>query len=344
MSCFGSGNEDSQKSRKIDGKIQKDAKALQAEIRILLLGAGESGKSTVFKQMKIIQDKGGYTNQELLTHLPIIRSNVISQMRVLIEAAEALGIEIEATDLKNRAMSYSILGDVWSQQIGETLQKLWQDKGIQAAYMRRNEFQLNDSTKYFYDKLEVLSKPDYVPSQQDVLHSRVRTTGIEEATFSFGFTFKMIDVGGQRTERRKWIHFFENMSAIIFCASLSEYDQVLREDIHQNRMHESIQLFNEVVNCPYFKTTPIILFLNKVDLFEEKIKTIDLKVAFPEYTEGCNMKPASAYIKKKYLEQYQQPRETYSHLTCAVNTENIIFVFRAVQTTVLNKTLDQNFI
>jgi len=39
----------------------------------------------------------------------------------------------------------------------------------------------------------------------------------------------MVDVGGQRSERRKWIHCFENVTSIIFLVALSEYDQILFE-------------------------------------------------------------------------------------------------------------------
>lgn len=44
------------------------------------------------------------------------------------------------------------------------------------------------------------------------------------------FTFRLFDVGGQRSERKKWIHCFEDVTAIIFCVAMSEYDQVLHED------------------------------------------------------------------------------------------------------------------
>ena len=46
----------------------------------------------------------------------------------------------------------------------------------------------------------------------------------------------MFDVGGQRSERKKWIHCFENVTSIIFCVALSEYDQVLLEESSQVRL------------------------------------------------------------------------------------------------------------
>lgn len=122
----------------------------------------------------------------------------------------------------------------------------------------------------------------------------------------------MFDVGGQRSERKKWIHCFEGVTCIIFIAALSAYDMVLVEDdevvwqvdilllvsmflvcfwyvsslgffFSQNRMHESLHLFNSICNHRYFATTSIVLFLNKKDVFVEKIKKAHLSMCFPEY-------------------------------------------------------------
>ena len=83
----------------------------------------------------------------------------------------------------------------------------------------------------FLDDLDRLGAKDYQPTEQDILRTRVKTTGIVEVHFSFkNLNFKLFDVGGQRSERKKWIHCFEDVTAIIFCVAMSEYDQVLHED------------------------------------------------------------------------------------------------------------------
>ena len=82
----------------------------------------------------------------------------------------------------------------------------------------------------------------------------------------------LVDVGGQRNERKKWIHCFQDVTAIIYCCAMNEYDLLLEEDSFTNRMHESLNVFEDILNNPYFTSTPIILFLNKRDLFEEKIQ------------------------------------------------------------------------
>jgi guanine nucleotide-binding protein subunit alpha len=72
---------------------------------------------------------------------------------------------------------------------------------------------------------------DYIPNDQDILRSRFKTTGIVEMTFDLGsYMCLMVDVGGQRSERRKWIHCFENVNCLLFMVAISGYDQCLLED------------------------------------------------------------------------------------------------------------------
>lgn len=123
----------------------------------------------------------------------------------------------------------------------------------------------------------------------------------------------MFDVGGQRSERKKWIHCFENVTSIIFCVALSEYDQVLLEENNQvnflvgriwnfadkdlqNRMMESLVLFDSVVNSRWFMRTSIILFLNKVDLFKQKLGRSPLGNYFPDYSGGNDVNRAAKYL------------------------------------------------
>lgn len=107
---------------------------------------------------------------------------------------------------------------------------------------------------------------------------------------------RIIDVGGQRSERRKWISVFDNVNAIFFIAALSDYDQVMREDpdtvrigleyaatSFQNRLIDAMELFGQIGNNPVFERTHIILFLNKKDLFAEKIVHTKLTVCLPNY-------------------------------------------------------------
>jgi len=345
MGCVSSTPETKQNSY-IERQINDDRKRIKSEVKILLLGPGESGKSTVFKQMKIIQDGGGYSTEELLEYKYIIFANCISQMKCLVDAGIKLGMDVANLANKNAFQRMSTTpagGDAWSLPVASDIRTLWADKGMREIYaLRDKQFQLNDCASYFFENIDRFMADNYVPTQDDVLRARVRTTGIQEAEFKFEeLEFRMLDVGGQRSERRKWIHCFDSVTAVIFCVALSEYDQVLREDASQNRMKESLLLFDEVSNSHWFKSTSFILFLNKTDLFKEKIARVDLTSCWPNYTGGCNFENASTFIKQKFLDQNKSVHPIYTHFTCAISTENIEFVFKCVREAVLNLTLKQ---
>ena len=99
-----------------------------------------------------------------------------------------------------------------------------------------------------------------------MIMTRVRTTGMVTSDIREGlFTYQIVDVGGQRSERRKWIHYFDDVRSIVFLEGLSGYNQVLFEDTTSNRMKESLSLFEDILKMQVFKDTPIFVFLNKKD-------------------------------------------------------------------------------
>jgi len=150
--------------------------------------------------------------------------------------------------------------------------------------------------------------------------------------------FRMVDVGGQRSERKKWMHCFQDVTAVMFCVAMSEYDLKLYEDDSTNRMQESLKLFKEICNNRWFVETSMILFLNKRDVFEEKIQKVDLNVCFPEYTGGKVYDAASRFVQDQFVAQNtNSKKQIYPHLTCATDTGNVENVFNNVRTTLLKK-------
>ena len=122
---------------------------------------------------------------------------------------------IESRDASLMDKAYELLDlDVHSvrslDEWGETLKGLWRDENVQLVYKRRNEYQLSDSTGYYFGMIDRILQSDYIPTLQCVLRAREATTGIHEYSFDLEpAVFRMIDVGGQRSERKKWIHCFE---------------------------------------------------------------------------------------------------------------------------------------
>ncbi|RCN25034.1 g-protein alpha subunit [Ancylostoma caninum] len=119
----------------------------------------------------------------------------------------------------------------WGPELRSAVRELWADGGIRKAYSMKNSFHISESAEYFFNELDRISKKNYKPSLLDILHTRVPTSGVVQFYFTMkGINFEVFDVGGQRSERRKWIHCFDNVNAVIYVAAISEYDQVLRED------------------------------------------------------------------------------------------------------------------
>jgi GTPase SAR1 family protein len=316
--------------------------------KLLLLGAGESGKSTLFKQMINIYGKG-FSEEERREYITIVYSNVIGAMKTLCEQSDELvgkipenpKVHASLEPSKQYVLEMKETTEIDS-KVAAHLAALWADKGIQAVYSHRSMYQLTDSAAYFLDKIREVGADTYLPSEQDVLRSRVRTTGIVENEFTIdGNKFKMFDVGGQRNERKKWIHCFSDVTALLFVAALSEYDQVLYEDDDTNRMEEALNLFDEICNSRWFKKTSVILMLNKRDLFAEKIKKVSLKTAFPDfpgpdfdYDAGVN------YIREQFcLRKKDAGKQIYVHVTCATDKTSMRVVFNAVKDIVITKSL-----
>ncbi|XP_041331176.1 guanine nucleotide-binding protein G(q) subunit alpha [Pyrgilauda ruficollis] len=324
-------SEEAKEARRINDEIERqlrrDKRDARRELKLLLLGTGESGKSTFIKQMRIIHGSG-YSDEDKRGFTKLVYQNIFTAMQAMIRAMDTLKIPYKYDHNKAHAQ---LVREVDVEKVStfenpyvDALRSLWNDPGIQECYDRRREYQLSDSTKYYLNDLDRIADSAYLPTQQDVLRVRVPTTGIIEYPFDLqSVIFRMVDVGGQRSERRKWIHCFENVTSIMFLVALSEYDQVLVESDNEN--------------------SSVILFLNKKDLLEEKIMYSHLVDYFPEYDgPQRDAQAAREFILKMFVDlNPDSDKIIYSHFTCATDTENIRFVFAAVKDTILQLNLKE---
>lgn len=204
---------------------------------------------------------------------------------------------------------------------------------------------MNETVQFFFDKIDQIKEPTFVPAEADIVHTRVRTAGIVTDVYDIdGTIFELYDVGGQRNERKKWIHCFEGVTAVIFVAALSEFDQQLFEDEGTNRMIEALNLFDDICNNAFFTNSSMILFLNKRDLFETKIKTRNIAdtADFKDYSGLANDYSAGVhYFTNKFLARNKAgaSRQIYHHVTCATDTKNVKVVFDACRDIILRANL-----
>ena len=189
--------------------------------KILMLGSGESGKSTIVKQMRIIHG-AGYSEFERMDFRSVVHLNAIEGLDSILQAREKLQINFEDDSTLLYVQKFDDLKKVdpksgITYELGHLMMILWEDKAIKKCFARSSEYQLSDSAGYFLDNLPKLCQLDYIPTQHDILQARVQTTGVLEYRFFYrNFQFLMVDVGGQKSQRKKWLHCFDDVTGIIF--------------------------------------------------------------------------------------------------------------------------------
>jgi len=279
--CHSDNKKDQNAARDIKNK--SDTVDAHTPTKLLLLGAGDVGKSTFFKQIKFLYNDG-YTKPEKEDFVPVVHQNIITNIQILLQQLEPYGDQLspQNTKFKDRIINLQhdyrpdeedtnhLIDDTLAHQINT----LWQDIAIQRIYKSRREKALNrdtdDNAGYFLNQINVVSNKGYIPTNEDIIRCKARTTGIVEQQVTAEESKMVVyDMGGQRAERRKWLHCRENVSGIVYFSSASAYDQPLVEDEGTNRLSEDVNLFQDVLEM--FPNKAIILILCKKDLLREKL-------------------------------------------------------------------------
>ena len=206
---------------------------------------------------------------------------------------------------------------------------LWNSDLIKEWYRKRMDSGIVDSTPYFMDDLDRIVADDYKPTREDNILMRVPTTGARKISLKVNDTlFDVFEYGGHRSERNKWIHSFSGVNAVIYIASLIDYDQTLYEESQINAMKESIVLLHLLTHYRCFRLTTFILVFTKYDIFKEKIKSKSIKSCFNEFNDDSNDCDKSVqYIVNQYKTVLPQNKKAFIHIANIANKTEVQKIF-----------------
>ncbi|KAH8888107.1 guanine nucleotide binding protein, alpha subunit [Thozetella sp. PMI_491] len=329
------------RSEAIDRLLEDDSKRLRREIRILLLGS--ESKAEIVKQMKMNHAKG-YSEKELQSYRPTIFTYVCECAGVVASAIRQFGMAPKSDPIWGHTdyISTYVL-DPKPYGLDPKFMaalELIRHSPDYAKLMNHSEFHLPDSAEYFFSDLGRIAADDYLPNDMDIMQTRTNTTGIADVQFQMGsISIHMFDIANQWSNRKKWIHYFESIKSVIFVVDLDTYDQVQLEDCSRNKMLESLMQFDSVVNSKWFADTSIILLLNNVTQFKDKLQRSPLGNYFPDYSGGDDINKGGKYILLRFTQINRAYLDIYPRLIDSDDVANIQLVFAAVKETILNNAL-----
>ncbi|KAF5322849.1 hypothetical protein D9619_002297 [Psilocybe cf. subviscida] len=356
-----------ERSDEIDRQIEEDAKRFRRDHKVLLLASiihsspsptshsplfphpknmnryPGSGRSTIVKQFKIIH-QAGFAPDELAMFISIIQRDVFDSAYRVVAYMKKAGLEYfegEHWLLVEQIYTHVVpTPESLSPSSRSRSRRRSTDSG-ETLSSPRSWTNIVRATSFFDEVLRI-GAPGYLPNETDVLRAPAKTVGgIEETRLSMGqLSISILEVNGVRGERKKWMHYFESVSTLLFVTTLSDYDQMLLEDKTQNHVDLSLLLFESVINNRWFSQTTIILFMNKIDVFKLKLNKIPLEPYFPEYTGGNDVNKAAKYLLRKFVQSNRPRLSLYPHLTQATDTSGMRQVFAMVKETILQKALN----
>lgn len=208
------------------------------------------------------------------------------------------------------------------------------------SYLMNNQARLLQTSKNMIAQM----------SEEDCLRFRQKTTSIQEYVYHVpgwreGTSIRVIDVGGQRNERGKWLSLFDTATVVVFVASAADYHMMLEEDETQSAFLECKHLFHHVCRHESMADKPIILLMNKIDLLPEQIKKWPLHHVFKDATPdlSCDIKRSIYFLQSKLMKSTavtKRLKPIYSYTSSAIESTTFQQIWKVVEATVLDENLE----
>jgi GTPase SAR1 family protein len=309
--------------------------------KLLMLGTGETGKTTILKQLTMIFGEGIEGNDRTQFHSPC-EQLIIEFVHDIVKSHQDFFKGDPEFEMSNEAKSAASLALDWDSRKDPSLTKeklkackaLWSDRGFQMAADRRKATRLppKKAIAHFLDNMDRFSAGvEAKVSNDDLLLVRVRTTGLVEKKLTIdNVKFVLVDSGGQRNERRKWVHAYEGTTVLVYVVSLGDYCEVCFEDENVNRIVDSLKCLEEVANLECLADVPIVLLFNKKD-FVEKFRGghFPLSSYFTDWS-GTTEDDAYEYFSKMFKSKIKGHGHIYSYVFDVTNVEECEDIFKQI--------------
>ncbi|KAJ3304732.1 hypothetical protein HDV03_002417 [Kappamyces sp. JEL0829] len=283
-----------QRALQIEAQLADDRLKMQAYNRtpkLLILGSGNSGKTTLLKQLTILDGKG-YSNKEKALLKQKMLSQAVDSLKLLVRVATSLQLPLGSGKEAEAIMKIpQDLSAPFGAELYSCIQRFMAMDSVKRACLVGHQYNLVSNAEYLIANIQNYTDPVYLVTNEDILNVRVQTTGISETPLQLKGGMIVYDVGGQRGLRKQWAQYFDNVNTVFFVTDLSCYDQMLEEDGTVNRMVDALELFKDLINSPILKRIPLVLLLNKIDMLRKKLRHSDVSKYFSSFKGRLRRSP-----------------------------------------------------
>jgi guanine nucleotide-binding protein subunit alpha len=300
--------------------------------KVLMLGIGMSGKTTIFNSLlPLVSGEGDNSQAELSQWAPVIVKNVIENMKSILDIMGELDITFRNGTTSGCASMIVVAeatGRFEPLELAYAIKTVWADPGFKDAFQRHPRVTSEwDSLVNLVDDVDRLLQPGFVPTQQDVCKAWVRTTGIHQKVLRVrDVEISLYDVGGQRSERKKWIHCFDNVSVLMFVVDVTGYSKTMLEDNDNPGHDEQLMLFESIANSHWFTNSSMVLVMTKVDLLDDVLQR--------RPPTGKNFSALKPFTKERFLKHIE------NQFSCLMRNESKQKLLRVINADVIHSDTD----
>lgn len=315
--------EGKRRSRAIDKYLAAEGYKAQRQFKVMLVGLREQ-KDILWKQTRLLQSP--LTEAERAGLRVEVRRELgekcLDSVLEILDKISQKHLKVEENSIIGRLKYNVTYPRPQEEEQAATCVKLYCDAAFQNA-VQQHGINLQDVEREILEHgyfcfltcsclrdsslrghLKRVFAPDYHPTDHDWFHFGGRRRcglGVREARVErSSYTLRLLDMTSGSTERKKWIHIFQDATCLVFVANLALYDQLMLEEASVSQLYEEFLFFDSLVNSRCFTQTPILLFLSNLAAFTEKLRTAPLSVHFPDYTGGDDAGKALEYLRDKY--------------------------------------------